>query len=44
MLVALVTERPGIFETSTYTKQEIKTIYEAYGKRFYASWNKAILN
>lgn len=44
LLVALVTKRPKIFETSTYTKQEIKTIYEAYGQRFEASWNKVKLN
>lgn len=44
MLLALVTKRPNIFETSTYTKQEIKFFYEGYDVRFVASWNKSKLN
>ncbi len=44
MLLAMVAKRPNIFETSTYNKQEIKKIFEAYGQRYVASWNKVKLN
>lgn len=44
LLVAMVTKRPGVFNSSVYNKDEIKHIYRAYGIKFVANWNKSKLN
>lgn len=44
LLVALVTKRPDIFNTSTYTKKELKILFEAYEERLVTKWKKEKLN
>ena len=44
LLVALVTKRPDIFNTSAYTKKELKILFEAYGERFVTKWKKEKMN
>ncbi len=44
LLVALVTKSPDIFNSSAYTKKEIKILFQAYEERFAGSWKKEQLN
>ena len=44
LVVALVTKRPDIFSTSTYTKNELKILFEAYNERFVSKWKKEKLS
>ncbi len=44
LLVALVTKRPDVFNSSAYTKKEIKILFQAYEERFVGSWKKEQLN
>lgn len=44
LLVALVTKRPDIFNTSAYTKKELKILFEAYEERFVTKWKKEKIN
>jgi ATP-dependent DNA helicase PIF1 len=44
LLIALVTKRPDIFNSSAYTKKEIKILFQAYEERFVGSWKKEQLN